>query len=311
MTWRNCIVAVATALVARSAFALTLPLSIVPGPALNPGTNLITNGSFEAGFSGSPLTGSYWASGTAQTPLQAITGSTTSGSASNYVYRADTAVASSSAPVPDGAVALYFGNGFAKSISETPTFNADGSLTFVSPTPTITESPSLSPPVTLSQTVGGLNIGNIYALSFWTSGEDAAGAGYGHDGIFGLDVTGFGTTFLAAPSGAAGGVGAQKVYRFQFQPVSSTTTFTFTNWGHLCGAPSVPGAETVGWTIPLNTTELVLDHVILNNLGPGEDVPEPSVGALVGAFAAIAVTARRRQQLAVLKRPTCRTRQDL
>jgi hypothetical protein len=222
MTWRNCIVAVATALVARSAFALTLPLSIVPGPALNPGTNLITNGSFEAGFSGSPLTGSYWASGTAQTPFQAITGSTTSGSASNYAYRADTAVASSSAPVPDGAVALYFGNGFAKSSSETPTFNADGSLTFVSPTPTITESPSLSPPVTLSQTVGGLNIGNIYALSFWTSG------------------------FLAAPSGAAGGVGAQKVYRFQFQPVSSTTTFTFTNWGHLCGAPSVPGAETVG-----------------------------------------------------------------
>jgi hypothetical protein len=189
--------------------AQAVPVAITPGPALNPGANLLVNGSFEGGFTANPLIGSYWASGTAQSPLEPVTGWITNGASGNYAYRANTGSTSNSAPVPDGAVALYFGNGFLTSISETPTFNPDGSVTFVSPTPTITPALFLSPPVTIQQKVVGLTIGNTYALSFWTSGEDAMGGNYGHDGLFGLDVTGFSTTYLAAPSGAVGGVGNQ------------------------------------------------------------------------------------------------------
>jgi hypothetical protein len=275
--------------------ALAAPLPITPGPALNPFANLILNGSFEGGSTGNPLTGTYWASGTALTPLEPVTSWTTSGSAANYAYRANTQNASGTPPVPDGQVALYFGNGFASAISETPTFNPDGSLTFVSPTPTITTGVGLSPPVSIRQTVAGLNTGNVYALSFWASGEDAANGNNGHDGIFGLDVTGFSTTFLAAPGGApGGGVGTQKVYRFEFQPTTTSVTIGFTNWGHFSGAPSVPGSETVGWTIPLNTTELVLDNVILNDLGPAHDVPEPAAIRMLGVVSLMLLWRRKR-----------------
>jgi hypothetical protein len=285
------VVVIAGAVMAHTARAA---VNITPGPALNPGANLLVNGSFEGGFASNPLIGSFWASGTAQTPFEAVTGWTSNGSSGNYAYRANTGVTSNSAPVPDGAVALYFGNGFLTSISETPTFNVDGSVTFVSPTPTITPAVGLSPPVTIEQKVVGLTIGNTYGLSFWTSGEDAMGGNYGHDGLFGLDVTGFGTTYLAAPSGAIGGVGNQKVYRFEFVPTTTTVTFTFTNWGHISGAGSSPLGPTPGWTIPLDTTELVLDNVILNDLGPGENVPEPGTVGLL-SFGGIALLARRKR----------------
>jgi hypothetical protein len=265
--------------------AQAVPVPITPGPALNPGTNLFVNGSFEGGFTASPSIGSYWAAGTAGTPLEPVTGWITNGSSGNYAYRANTGITSNSAPVPDGAVALYFGNGFISSISETPTFNANGSVTFVSPTPTVTPGVGLIPPVSIKQKVLGLTIGNTYALSFWASGEDAMGGNYGHDGLFGLDVTGFTTAYLAAPSGAAGGVGNQKVYRFQFVPTTSTVTFEFTNWGHISGGGSSPLGPTPGWTIPLDTTELVLDHAILNDLGPGEITPEPGMIGLVSVAA--------------------------
>ncbi len=282
----------AGAMMAHSARAA--PVTITPGPALNPGTNLLVNGSFEGGFTASPLIGSYWASGTAGAPLEPVTGWMTNGSSGNYAYRANTGVTSNSAPVPDGAVALYFGNGFISSISETPTFNADGSVIFVSPTPTITPGFSLSPPVSIKQKVVGLTLGNTYALSFWTSGEDAMGGNYGHDGLFGLDVTGFTTAYLAAPAGALGGVGNQKVYRFEFVPATSTVTFEFTNWGHISGGGSSPLGATPGWTIPLDTTELVLDHVILNDLGPGENTPEPgAIGVL--CVAGIGLLGRRKR----------------
>lgn len=281
---------VAFSILALSGASFGAILPITPGPALLPANNLVLNGSFEKGFSGSPLTGNYWATGAAQSPLQVPTSWTSSGGPGNYAYRADTGYAAGSAPVPDGQLALYFGNGFVTSISETPTFNPNGSVIFTSPTPTLSTNPTLSPPVSIQQTVSGLSTGNKYALSFWASSEDAANATFGHDGIFGLDVTGFDTTFLAAPSGSSG-LGAQNVYRFEFQPTSSNTTFAFTNWGHISGAPSVPGAETVGWTIPLNTTELVLDHVILNDLGPiEEEFPEPG---MLGALSLALLTLRR------------------
>jgi hypothetical protein len=273
--------AVGLAVLLTPCVASAVPLAITPGLPLNPALNLLTNGSFEGGFSGNPnLQPTYWATGTAGSPFQSITGWNTQGGPGNYAYRGNTAFTTASKPVPDGQVALYFGNGFATSISETPTFNPNGSLTFTSPNPTITNGPTLSPPVRVEQTVNGLSTNVVYALSFWASGEDAATGNNGHDGIFALDVTGFSTTYLAAPSGAPGGVGGQLVYRFEFVPVTSSVTIGFSNWGHFSGAPSVPGAGTVGWTIPLNTTELVLDHVILNQIG--EVLPEPGSLATIG-----------------------------
>ena len=182
----------------------------------------------------------------------------------NYAAWCDTAAFKGSAPLPDGTSGLYFGNGLMAAISETPTFHADGSVTFISPTPAII--PKYSPPVTLSQTLTGLNTGATYGLSFWASGEDAATLAFAHDGFFGLDVTGYNTVYLAAPSGQSG-LGTSHVYNFTFTPVSSTTTITFTNWGH-------PNASMPGWTIPGISTELVLDDVIVNQ------IPEPRTAAM-------------------------------
>ena len=149
--------------------------------------------------------------------------------------------------------------------------------------------------MTLQQTITGLNTSNQYGLSFWVSGENAATRLYS-DGIFGLDVTGFSTTYLTVPSGTSA-LGASHVYRFEFVPTNSTTTITFTNWGHFYDA------QTTGWTINVFTTELVLDDVILNDLGPvrpAGGVPEPFTATLAGmALAVVALAGTRRRS----KRP--------
>jgi hypothetical protein len=77
------------------------------------------------------------------------------------------------------------------------------------------------------------------------------------DGVFAFDVTGFPTTYLAVPHGGTGGVGPSKVYQFLLQPANATTTFTFTNWGHLIDATGV------------GSTELVMDDVVLNAVPVG------------------------------------------
>src|SRR3954452_4442953 len=246
----------------QAALTLTGPLN------LSHTGNLVQNGSFED-HPNSGTTIYYWASGTASTPFAQPANWVTNGSSLNYAEWVNTAVyATSSAPLPDGTSGLYFGNGQMAAISETPTFNADGSVTFISPTPTII--PKYSPPVTLSQTLTGLNTGTTYGLTFWTSGEDATTNVFTHDGFFGLDVTGYSTVYLAAPSGLSA-LGQSHVYNFTFTPVNSNTTITFTHWGH-------PGAMP-GWTIPGIATELVLDHVIVNQL------PEPGSLALFGVGA--------------------------
>lgn len=259
--------------VAQAALTLTGPLN------LSHSGNLVQNGSFEDHPDGG-VTIHYWAAGTASTPFAQPAGWVTNGASLNYAQWGNTAVfATSSAPLPDGTSGLYFGNGLMAAISETPTFNADGSVTFISPTPTIV--PKYSPPVTLSQTLTGLNTGTTYGLTFWASGEDAATTGFTHDGFFGLDVTGYSTVYLAAPSGLSA-LGQSHVYNFTFTPVSSNTTITFTNWGH-------PNGSMPGWTFPGIATELVLDDVIVNV------IPEPGSLALfsLGALALIHYTVRR------------------
>src|SRR6478735_3472689 len=195
--------------ISRAALVMTGPLN------LSHVGNLVQNGSFEDHPDGG-VTIYYWASGTTSTPFAQPAGWVTNGASLNYAEWGNTAVfPTSSAPLPDGTSGLYFGNGLMAAISETPTFNADGSVTFISSTPTIV--PKYSPPVTLSQTLTGLNTGTTYGLTFWTSGEDATTNVFTHDGFFGLDVTGYNTVYLAAPSGLSG-LGTSHVYNFTFTP---------------------------------------------------------------------------------------------
>jgi hypothetical protein len=212
--------------------------------------NLIANGSFE---NGGP--GNFWATGTGYAVYSPLPGWVSGGGNLNYAQWDDPAASHVSDVLPDGVRGLYFGNAFV-SVTPVPAFWPDGTVTFAS-TPVIvhiTDPPSgFQPDVTLQQTVSGLDVNKIYALSVWTSGEQSGGSGpYGHDGIFGVDVTGFPTLYLAVPHGGTGGLGMSHVYQFFLQPASAATTITFTNWGHFIDA-SFGGA-----------TELVLDDVILN-----------------------------------------------
>lgn len=257
--------------VAEGALTLVGPLGLTHSG------NLILNGSFEDHPNGG-TSFYYWATGTTSTPFAQPASWVTGGAGLNYAEWGNTAtLGTASAPLPDGTSGLYFGNGLMAAISQTPTFNPDGSVVFSSP-PTIV--PKYSPPVTLSQTLIGLNTSATYGLSFWVSGEDAATAAFANDGFFGLDVTGYNTVYLAAPSGLSG-LGQSHVYNFTFQPLNPNTTITFTNWGH-------PNAGMPGWTLPGIATELVLDDVIVNL------IPEPASVVLVAiGFGGLLLGTRR------------------
>lgn len=212
--------------------------------------NLIVNGSFE---NGGP--GNFWATGTSNLPYSSLPGWVSGGGTLNYAQWDNTAAFHLSDPLPDGTHGLYFGNAFV-SVTPVPTFLPNGTVTFAS-TPVITHisnPPSgYMPDVTLSQTVTGLDVNKVYALSYWTSGESSSSSsGYPHDGIFGMDVTGFPRGYYAVPHGGTGGLGSSYVYQFLLQPANATTTITFTNWGHFID-PSF-----------ISTTEVVMDDVILN-----------------------------------------------
>ncbi|MDM8009130.1 MAG: PEP-CTERM sorting domain-containing protein [Phycisphaerae bacterium] len=264
------------ACVGPAAPGLASSLTMTSGQSFNRASpaNLVVNGSFEAD-SGSGL---FWATGTTLAVYMPISGWVSSGGPNAYAWRTDTS-ALWTPPLPHGTNSLYFGNQAAASISQTPTFQPNGLVTFSSP-PTIGLQAAYTPEVTLQQTITGLNTGSTYLLSFWVSGEQAVNGGYGHDGVFGLDITGFATTYLAVPDGSPGSIGAQKVYQFFLQPASSSTTIKFTNWGHYFAG------FTTGWTLP-STTELILDDVVLNQ------VPEPASLMLL-ALCGLPVLCRRR-----------------
>jgi len=268
--------------------AATLTLS---GFTANRSTNLLQNGSFETQASGSGAF--FWATGTTLAPYEQPDGWTSIGGQQAYARRHDTFASSGSAPLPHGSYGLYFGNRFNSSVSETPTFLANGRVQFTSP-PTIVPDTagSYTPAVQLWQTVTGLNPAHTYGLSFWTSGEAARFQSYPHDGVFGLEVTGFDDEYLAVPSGN-GSLGDNHTYQFTFVPTSSTVTIGFTNWGHFAQG------YTAGWQLP-TTSELVLDDVILNDLGPR--VPEPSGLALAGLASTALVVAGWRFSPAIAAR---------
>lgn len=289
---RTAVLMCATGLIPSLAAASSLTLTSGLTVNRTPPVNLFVNGSFEDG-AGRPdaTTGMvYWATGTSLAgPFAVPTGwSSVGGTAAYALWTYDTAgpYCVGSDTLPHGNRALYFGNQFASAISQTPTFNATtGEVTFANPPVITPKDPTYSPAVQLSQTITGLNINAVYKFSFWTSGEMARYGNFLHDGIFGLDVTGFNTIYLACPGGAgANTVGASKLYEFYLQPAASATTFTWTNWGHF------GQAMTTGWgAISPASDELVLDDVVLNF---DHLVPEPASLSLL-VIGSLLMTRRR------------------
>lgn len=238
-------------------------------------SNLILNGSFEADEGFAP-NHAYWATGTTLLPTMSLTSWQASGQVGTYAEWGNDGDGRERGSdfIPHGREALYFGGGIMGTPSVLPTYHADGTVTFAS-TPVFTPKPT-SAPVTLSQTVSGLSIGQNYLLDFWASSEFAGVAPFTADGFFGLDITGESQMYFTCPQGT-GALGASQRYYVMFKPTASTETITFTNWGHYSG----PGGL---------STELVLDDVILNKT---ETTPEPASMAAIG-LAAIGLLRRRR-----------------
>ena len=254
--------------------------------------NLVTNGSFETG---APASGTanqlYWATGTALTPFAVPPGWSSTGAASSYASWGNDATISQSIKgsdaLPDGNAAMYFGNGAPVFVSQPPTFNVNGTVSFPSP-PAFTQ--FYAPvPVILTQTINTpANPAQSYDLSFWVSGEGAVnGQQFTERGIFGLQVTnvlaGDPIQFLSVPNGVGNSLGASHLYEFSFTPLNPLlpVDIHFINWGHFDLSPY--GGSNF-------TTELVLDDVIINA------VPEPGTLTLLAAgLCGIAARARRRR----------------
>lgn len=154
-----------------------------------------------------------------------------------------------------------------------PTEAADGQVLFTSG-PNILPKPTTGP-VTLKQTVTGLNTSSTYVLDFWTSGENVGTPEFAIDGFFGLQITGESLLYFAAPSGN-GPIGSSQRYQVYFTPSVSTVTFEWDNWGHYSG----PGGL---------SDELVLDDVILNVV----ETPKPSAAALLGLGSLLLIRKRK------------------
>ena len=253
--------------------------------------NLVKNGSFETGR---PPDGTanmlYWATGTALTPFAVPPGWTSSGSPSSYALWGNDATLPQSIQgsdgLPDGDAGMYFGNGAPVLVSQPPTFNINGTVSFPAP-PAFTNFFSTAP-VILNQSINTPAFPSpSYNFSFWVSGEGAVnGQQFTERGIFGLQVTnvlgGDPIQWLTVPNGIGNGFGVSHLYEYSFTPLNPLLPvgINFINWGHFDLSPY--GGSNF-------TTELVLDDVIINA------VPEPGSLALVAIAGACALLAVRRR----------------
>lgn len=232
-------------------------------------SSLLTNGSFELGHP-SPGVDVGWTPGTTHvggypaSEVASIPGWTSA--YDDGAYGSWGSVSAAGAGPAHGSNQVYFGNWFAD-ISEAPIVSATGEITFAT-APVFTNDSGLGP-LTLSQTVTGLAIGQSYLLDFYVTGEDNL-TGFTNLGLFGLGI-GSELRYLAIPT-AANPFGASQRYQVAFSADDTTLDIAFTNWGHLPGQ----GAE------------VVLDDVILNV------VPEPGT-ALLLAVGLIGLATRSRR----------------
>ena len=232
--------------------------------------NLLTNGSFESGHP-SPGVDVGWTPGTIHvggypaTEVAAIPGWTAS--YTDGAYGSWGAFGAAGAGPAHGANQLYFGNWFTN-ITEAPIVGPTGEITFAAP-PVFTNDAGLGP-LSLSQTVTGLAVGQTYLLDFFVTGEENT-TSFTNLGLFGLRVGGD-DRYLQIPT-SSNAFGASQRYQITFAADATSVEIAFSNWGHL----------------PFQGAELVLDDVILNA------VPEPGTGLLVGlGLAALSRRARRR-----------------
>jgi hypothetical protein len=220
-------------------------------------SSLLTNGSFEFGHP-SPGVDVGWTPGTTHvggypaSEVASIPGWTAT--YDDGAYGSWGPFAAAGAGPAHGSSQLYFGNWFAN-ISEAPIVGANGEITFAAE-PIFTNDSGLGP-LSLSQTVTGLSIGQTYLLDFFVTGEENL-SGFTNLGLFGVGI-GSELRYLAVPT-AANPFGASQRYQVEFSADTTTLDIAFTNWGHLPGQ----GAE------------VVLDDVILNV------VPEPGTALLLG-----------------------------
>lgn len=277
----------AIAALLAAASSASAALTLLSGPQIGTQVgNLVTNGSFEIGAPApnGPIT--FWATGTANLPFSVPAGWSSSGDTQTYAYWGGNGVGpytlAGSANLPDGSAGMYFGNGAGAQVSQPPTFNPNGNVTFPN-APILTA--AFPQTCNLWQSVPtNTNIAPSYILSFWASGEGAgSSAGPGIDpGIFGLRVTnvlpGDPIQYLTVPGSSLG----QQRYEYQFTPINpfAPVTVEFINWGHFDLTP---------WGGPGFTTELVLDDVIVNTY-----IPTPGALALFGVT--VGAMSRRRRR---------------
>ncbi len=207
--------------------------------------NLVANGSFEVGNIG---INTGWTPGThiggyPATEVAAIPSWNSSYPAGAYGWWGP--LGFTGAPAPDGRNQVYFGNAF-NTTGTTASIAANGVITFAA-APSFSGRPA---PVTLSQTISGLDTSSVHRLEFWTSGEGNNG-GFTGTGIFGLNITGEGLTYLLLPA-SSNTFGTSERFYVDFTPSASSVTITFLNWGHITDLGG--GAA----------SELALDDVILN-----------------------------------------------
>ena len=202
---------------------------------LNPGsTNLILNGSFETN---TITTGQYFCPNSSFYNGPLGNWVCTGGGTSTYAQLIDS---NSLSQVSTGQYAAYLGNSFTTQICNDLTLDClvdsacviKGLDTLLYPT---VNSPfGNSDGVSVEQTVAGLVPGNNYILEFWAGGEDIFPSVFPERGIFGVDI-GFGKLVLECYPTAAGNpsdLGTR--YAILFRALSSSHTFKFTNWGHIC-----------------------------------------------------------------------------
>lgn len=245
--------------------AQALTISTSDTLAGNRSANLLANGSFENGNSGTNVgwTPGSHIGGYPSTSLS-IPNWTASYPDGAYGWWGPLGFAGASAP--DGTNMVYFGN-WLNSAGAAASVAANGVITFAG-TPTFSGRPAA---VTLSQTVTGLEVGATYRLDFWTSGEDNLDSFVG-TGLFGLGITGQQLTYLLVPA-SSNSFGASQRYNVEFVATSATTTISFSNWGHITD-------------ISGQGSELVLDDVILNRVGSSGGSAAPDGGSSLALFAA-------------------------
>lgn len=233
-------------------------------PQANPAANLIANGGFESGAAGNQMwtgNGPYTGANTGG-PGVSIPSWSASYPSGAYGWWGPLPMAA--APCAEGANCVYFGN-WITAASQTPSFAANGIVTFPGPVAFTNTVPTNQGQVTLSQTVG-LTPGATYLLDFWVTGEGPPSL---PSGVFGLGI-GTQSVFLEVTTGT-------RRYYVTFTADAAATPIAFTNWGHIQTGTGV-------------TTELVLDDVILNRV--------PAPGGLTLCAVALAALAAARPRAA-------------